>query len=216
MEDGRTAMKVGTDGVLLGAWGGIPSNGRLLDVGCGSGLIALMSAQRSSENVIVDAVEIDKGAVNDAKDNFDVSPWRNRLNIYCDDFRTFATSSSIKYEAILSNPPYFCNSLLPEKSGRIIARHTASLGYDELFCCVARLLSPTGKFSMITPADCYNDVSRIALDNSLYLTRSTYVISRAGCRPKRILSEWGGVASDCIMGKLEIEKSPGIYSDEYI
>lgn len=216
VDDKRTAMKVGTDGVLLGAWGYLPDTGRILDVGAGSGLIALMAAQRGAGRVTVDAVEIDMGAAGDAKDNFCASPWGDRMNLFCEDFKTFAVSCRHKYDAVFSNPPYFRNSLLPDEAGRVTARHTAALEYDELFRSVAKLLSAEGRFSLVTPSDSYDDIARIALENSLYLTRLTYVSTIYGIKHKRILSEWGSTPSDYVMENLAIEKSPGHYTEEYI
>lgn len=110
----RCAMKVGTDGVLIGAWCDVDACRRILDVGCGTGLISLMIAQRTSDRTMIEGVEIDAVAAEQAAENTDRSPWKNRLRIHTSDFLDFATSATVRYDHIVSNPPYFENRFYPK------------------------------------------------------------------------------------------------------
>ena len=120
----KCAMKVGTDGVLLGSWANASKAKSILDIGTGSGLIAIMLAQRS--NAIIYAVEIDSNAATQASENACNSPWSERLHVVNESIQGFATSSNIGFDLIVSNPPYFINSLKPTANKRMVARHTDS------------------------------------------------------------------------------------------
>ena len=126
------AMKVGTDGVLLGAWTPIPPTAtHILDIGTGSGLLALMVAQRTHSHAHIDAVEIDPTAAQQAKENFMMSPWTQQLHVIHSDFQSFEKNTLQKYDVILSNPPYFRNSLQTPNTERTMARHSSTLSLDE-------------------------------------------------------------------------------------
>lgn len=146
----RSAMKVGTDGVLLGAWAGGGSPQRILDVGTGSGLVALMLAQRFPEAQI-HAVEIDDAAAGEAADNFQRSPWADRLKIFCGDVRTVLLPAT--YSLIVSNPPWYDTELAPPDAARSRARHSESLSAEELIDVVASHLDRNGRFAAILPVE---------------------------------------------------------------
>ena len=122
----RCAMKVGTDGVLLGAWTDVSGARDILDIGTGTGLIALMLAQRSEAHIV--AVDIDEDAVKQAKENVEKSPWPGRIEVERHDICCF--NSDIRYDVIVSNPPYFFNSLKCPDGQRNIARHTVGLNFE--------------------------------------------------------------------------------------
>lgn len=143
-------MKVGTDGVILGSWTPVVGHRRALDVGTGTGLIALMLAQRN-DSLHVDAVEIDTDAANQAKENVVNSPFSDRIHVFCRDFREHAIISKEKYDLIVTNPPYFSGSMKPFSAGRILARHTDQLNPDELLMGIDNMLSDKGVFSIIIP-----------------------------------------------------------------
>ena len=127
----RSAMRVGTDGVLLGAWSRVEKSNRILDIGTGTGLIAIMAAQRSLARI--DAVELDFGAASEAAFNVSLSLWKDRITVYCMDFCGFYDKTTKPvYHHILSNPPYFIDSLLPPDGKRERARHTGTLDYEVL------------------------------------------------------------------------------------
>ncbi|MBX2945261.1 MAG: methyltransferase [Cyclobacteriaceae bacterium] len=145
----RSSMKVGTDGVLLGAWVNVTHVKSVLDIGTGSGVIALMIAQRSGASHI-DAVELDMDAAEDARENFKQAPWAERLHLYHCPVQLFQTKK--KYDLIVSNPPYFSNSYKPENENRMVARHTESLSFQDLLEAANKWLNPAGRLAVILPA----------------------------------------------------------------
>lgn len=142
-------MKVGTDAVLLGAWADISGAKSILDIGTGCGVIALMLAQRAADANVA-AVEIDDLSAHQAGENFKNSPFAQRLKIFHTRIQDFK-DDAVKFDLIVSNPPFFSKSLLPPNARRTIARHTEALSFDELFGAAERLLSPSGRFSIIVP-----------------------------------------------------------------
>ncbi|MFR9504175.1 MAG: methyltransferase [Rikenellaceae bacterium] len=182
----KTPMKVGTDGVLLGAWARIkPTDEHILDIGCGTGLIALMMAQRS--DATVDAVEIDLNSAEQARENITLSPWSNRINIHNVNIVNF--NQNFKYDLIVSNPPFFSDSLLPPNKGRTTARHTVSLTFQELIHSVIRLLADNGRFVIILPTNESKEFER--LSKGLLFTSRRYLISSSvGSDCKRVITEY--------------------------
>lgn len=209
----RTAMKVGTDGVLLGAWCPVVGARRVLDVGTGCGVIALMIAQRNSEAVI-DAIDIDHDAIDEATLNFTRSPWGERLTATEGDFNNMDLET--RYDLIVSNPPYFTNGVLPTGDARTTARHTQSLTYRSLIEGTARLLTEDGMLAIITPTDAEGDIIEAATFASLPVRRMTRVIPVEGSIPKRTL--W--ILSRCDISyhedSITIAHSNGSFTSEYI
>lgn len=184
--DERSAMKIGTDGVLLGAWADIEGDSRILDVGTGTGLIALMLAQRNASAEIV-GVDISHEAIEEARDNFLNSPWAKRLSVTEGDVCSF--ESNEKFDHIVSNPPYFVDSLHSPDSLRTMARHTSSLKFEDLVTSAVRLLRPGGRLSVILPAECAMQF-RFAAFGRLWLRRQLNVVTKAGDSPRRTLMEF--------------------------
>ena len=187
VEDSKCAMKVGTDGVLLGAWCPIvnrqSSNRKFLDVGTGSGLVALMLAQRCTE-AHIDAIDIEEAAVAQAQENFIHSPWHDRLDAFVSPIQDWQGGP---YELIVSNPPYFQNSLKNPDKGRQTARHTDTLSYSELLQHSARLLTENGLLALILPAESEAEVREMAEQYSLYCTHVTRVYSKESKPVRRVL-----------------------------
>lgn len=150
IQQSRAAMKVGTDAALLGtlAEGGK----RILDIGAGTGIISLMMAQRFP-HATVDAVEIDDDAFLDAQDNFNASPFASRLTLYHAAFQDYVRTTEDRYDCIVSNPPYFDESLENPDEGRTKARHTSSLSFHDLIGGAYRLLDDGGVFSVCIPPE---------------------------------------------------------------
>ena len=209
----RCAMKVGTDGVLLGAWTDLSQSHHILDIGTGTGLIALMMAQRSPEAQIT-AIDLDAEAVSQAQENIQHSPWKDRVEAVLQDVCTY--SSDEKFDTIVSNPPYFIDSLKCPDNQRNTARHTDTLDAQRLLEKVAELLTPEGRFSIILPADQTDDLFRIAEAQGLHPTRWTKVITRPGLPPKRSLIEFQKKALPIQTNELVIELERHMYSKEYI
>ena len=176
IQDDRCAMKVGTDGVLLGAW--CPKGTRILDVGTGSGLIARMLMQRYPE-AEVEGIDIDEAAVEQAREN-GIRAFQARL-------QDWKLDIGHCYDLIVSNPPYFQNSLKNPDKGREMARHTDTLSYAELIQHSARLLQEGGRLALILPAEAENEIREIAARYSLYCTRATRVYSKETKPVRRVL-----------------------------
>lgn len=180
----RCAMRVGTDGVLLGAWARVEHAQAVLDIGTGSGLMALMAAQRNPIAKIV-GLEIDEAAAQQALENARESAWGDRIEIVCTDVCIWHSSS--RFDAIVSNPPFFVEKVKSPDKARYKARHTDSLSFENLVGCVCSLLTDDGEFSVIVPADSELDFISLAATRGLYLSRRTYVHTLEHLPPKRVL-----------------------------
>lgn len=209
----RCAMKVGTDGVLLGAWTCLDGSRRILDIGTGTGLIALMLAQRSPE-AFVTAIDIDAEAVGQAGENIQESPWGDRVEARLQDVCTY--QPEMQFDTIVSNPPYFIDSLKCPDGQRSTARHTDTLDAARLLQKVSELLSPEGRFSIILPAEQTGDLLRLAESQGLYPSRHTAVVTRPGLPPKRTLMEFRKAPIAYSVEELVIELERHVYSEEYI
>jgi tRNA1Val (adenine37-N6)-methyltransferase len=210
----QCAMKVGTDGVLLGAWANVESADRILDIGTGTGLIALMMAQRS--NAAIDAVEIDSNACEQAQENVNQSLWSNRIKIIHQSFQDFATKTKTKYDLIVSNPPYFQNSLTPPRENRTKARHNTDLQLADILIGALNCLSESGTLSLILP---YIEGSLFivkAAEQGLFCVRKTNVLPKPGRKPKRLLLEFKKIKKPFIEQQLVVELNKRHeYSDDY-
>lgn len=201
-------MKIGTDGILLGAWAQAEQPERILDIGTGTGLIALMMAQRFP-SAIVDAVEIEPNAAEQAARNFSASPWPERLNLHHQSIQSFAASDlpDKAYPLIVSNPPWFADSLKSNESSRNLARHTDSLSHHELLNSVRRLLHSSGRFSAVLPFVDSASFVHSADEVRLVCRRHCHVRSKPGLSPHRVLLEFkaGPTESPVISQELIIE-----------
>ncbi|EKT64573.1 tRNA(1)(Val) (adenine(37)-N(6))-methyltransferase TrmN [Providencia burhodogranariea] len=157
----RCAMKVGTDGVLLGAWAPIHEAKKALDIGSGSGLIALMLAQRN-ERLLIDAVELDIKAAEQAQENFSESRWTERLRVFNQDIIEFSEFEKHQYDLIVSNPPYFEPAVSCSSEQRDQARYTSTLTHKTLLDCSKRCLAPQGIFCLVLPYDVGESVELMA------------------------------------------------------
>lgn len=184
----RCTMKVGTDAVLLGAWAKVNDAERILDIGTGSGVIALMMAQRSSDQVLIDAVEIEHEDVMQAKENVLQSPWSGRISVHETSIQNFKTE--IQYDLIISNPPYFNNSFRPPNKKRLRTRHTISLNFPELIKSVIRLLKPEGKFNVILPYIEGLEFIKLAKQSALHTSRQWSFRPRKGKPIERLIIEF--------------------------
>ena len=211
----RCAMKVGTDGVLLGAWAGLSDSRRLLDIGTGTGLIALMCAQRTAPAVRIDAVEIDGEAAAQAAENIAASPFAERIAVYRTALQQFRPVEP--YGHILCNPPYFTASLKCPDSRRSTARHNDSLPFSDLARCVAGMLTPDGCFSTVLPVNEGETFIGIARTYGLCPVRQTLVHPTPAAGAKRVLLTFAMHAAPPVAADtLTIELAPGIYTEEYI
>ncbi len=209
-----TAMKVGTDGVLLGAWARVlGSEQNILDIGTGTGLIALMMAQRSVAQNIV-AVEIDEQSARQAAENMRGSQWSSRLSLVESAIQDY--QSPQRFDLILSNPPYFIDSLLSKGESRTKARHTTELSFEDLAESIVRLLAPQGRFAVILPTAESQRFDAI-IEGTLHLVRRCSVEGKIGGNVKRIMSEYSlTLATPTIEEKIAIRDTPpSDYTPEY-
>lgn len=210
------AMKVGTDSVLLGAWADIPAHGYILDIGAGTGILSLMAAQRST-NAYITAIEIDTPAAEQAQENIARSPWAHRIEVANGDFTQIADSFDHLFNAIISNPPYFEQSLLSPDAARTTARHTTTLRYDDIFRQARTIIAPEGNLSLVIPADLYPDVNNTAMLYGWGTSRLTMVRTTPRKQPKRALCEWRrNHFAPCCEQVFTIHTDSGEYSSEYI
>lgn len=229
----RSAMKVNTDGVFLGASMTVkPSDRLLLDVGTGTGTIALMAAQRLSEvspSLKITAIDIDAISVEEALQNFRNSPWAGHLEASHASLDEFAAGldcpeevhegkvAAPRFDLIFSNPPYFDESLLAPEQRRCNARHTSTgLSYRELLDFAAERLSDDGRISMVLPADTEAALTRHARMNGLHLFRILRVRTVPRKAPSRIIAEFSRQRCEHPEDKLITIQEEGKYSEEYL
>jgi tRNA1Val (adenine37-N6)-methyltransferase len=209
----RSAMRVGTDAVLFGAWVKVRDCKHVLDVGAGTGVISLICAQRCSM-ARIEAIEIDEESAEEAAENFMHSPWHDRLKIYHGDFLKIATSE--KFDLIISNPPYFTDSLRAANPGRSAARHDDYLPSDAFMRHAKRMLTAEGVIALIFPK---NQLERWMVDaesEGLLPRRICHVFTLAQKDASRVMIEFCfNAPTEPEMESLLIEKNPREFSEAY-
>ena len=213
VRDELCAMKVGTDGVLIGAWARVEDASTILDVGTGSGLIALMAAQRNTQARIM-AIDIDSEAVAQARINADNSPWSERIVTERVDVTQWSTE--LRFDHIVSNPPYFVDALHCPDAQRNMARHTITLDFEALVASACRLLNANGRLSVILPTDGAASFRRAAFEK-LWLTRQCDIAIKEGEEPRRTMMEFMLCDTPQMprCSRLTMHDRSGGYSEEY-
>ena len=217
VEQDRCAMKIGTDGVLLGAWTPIDNNPfSVLDIGTGTGIIGLMLAQRSNAEQI-DALEIDEDAYEQATDNFENSPWSDRLFCYHAGLDEFVAEPEDEYDIIVSNPPFYTEDYKTENEQRDIARFADAMPFEDLIEAADLLLSENGILSVIIPFNEEENFLAIAAAYELYPIKITRVKGTPTTEIKRSLLAFTRKETiDFLVDELIIETARHIYTAEYI
>lgn len=205
----RCAMKVGTDGVLLGAWAECENPSKILDIGTGSGLIALMMAQRFPKAEVT-AIEIDNDAAGQAKENFESSSFSARLSIYNSPLQQFETADS--FELIVCNPPFFKVSSTSNSAQRNTARQTGELELDELFSFSAKYLSANGSLALVFPID--DELFEIAKTHGFFPTRIMWLKGNVEAPAKRVFAQFGKEEVEKHEQILVLEASRNKYTPE--
>lgn len=183
-------MKVGTDGVLLGAWADISGVKLALDIGAGSGIIAIMLAQRAP-SLLVHAIEIDTDACNQASENMQQSPWAERLSVVESSIQEYAaTVDGQPYDLMVSNPPFFSGGVFSQNQDRNSVRHTIKMPHGDLLAAVRNLLAPEGRFCVVLPLIEGLRFCEMARHYHLYCTRQTEVRSKADKPVERLLLQF--------------------------
>lgn len=203
-------FRVGTDAVLLGALSNVINTKQILEVGTGTGIISLMLAQRNP-NVNILALDINKEAVIISQDNFSNSPFADRIKSQLQDFKNFETDE--RFDLIISNPPYF---EINNSEKDILARQRLELDFSDLIQKASQLLSDEGLFSVIIPIDSEKEFTQIGLNNNLFLQRKVIIKGIETAEPKRVVLEYSLKESETTRENFVIEKSPRVYSDEYL
>lgn len=210
----RCAMPVGTDGVLLGAWAELRCACRILDVGTGSGLLALMAAQRNN-SAKVTGIDVDAASVSQAAQNVASSPFSNRVEILLEDVRRFRPHEP--FDSILCNPPFYTEAVLPADDGRSVARNTASLHFSELVESVAALLSDRGVFNVIIPTQAESDFISLCLMARLYVQRLCHVKTVQRKEAKRVMVTFSKSVCKCFSSDvLLLMDNEGCRTQQYI
>jgi len=219
VEQEKSAMKVGTDGVLLGAWTPLINNPyNILDIGSGTGLISLMLAQRSYAEQI-DAIEIEENAYEECVDNFENSPWADRLYCYhagLDEFVAELEEIEEQYDVIVSNPPFYTDDYKSENEQRDLARFADALPFDELVEAAYLLLSENGIFSVIVPYVEEENFIALAEQSLLFPLKITRVKGTPTSEIKRSLLAFTRIEQTPIIDELVIETARHQYTPEYI
>ncbi len=210
----NTAMKVGTDGVLLGAWTEVSGVKSILDIGTGTGLIALMMAQRTKAKIT--GIEIEKNAAAEAVENAQNSNWGNRINIVHISFQEFMKTCTEKFDLVISNPPFFINSRHSKNENLAIAKHNRLLSLEDLAAGTEKLLEPEGKLALILPVIPAEKLIHRAKISDLHLLRLTEVKPGKNKIIHRYLMEFTRVKSKPEKNILFIQNDEGTgYSEDY-
>ena len=214
----RSAMKVNTDGVLLGASMTIrPEDKRFLDIGTGTGTIALMAAQRSCADAKVDAIDIDEPSASEAAANFANSPWSENMQAFNMSLDEFAKDTHAMYDLIFSNPPYFEDSLTAPDERKSTARHTSDgLSYRDIFDFASERLVQSGRVSMVLPADQERELCRYARMSGFLLFRILRVRTVPRKAPTRIIAEFARERCDLPSDSILTIQNEGKYTQEYL
>ena len=219
VEQDKTAMKVGTDGVLLGAWCAVHKYpDTILDIGAGTGVVALMIAQRS-DAMTIDAVEVDEDAYEQTVENFEKSDWADRLYCYNASFQEFADEIAAEeecYDLIVSNPPFYTDTFETADASRNKARFTSALSFEELVVGVSKILSENGIFSAIIPFKEEENFINIAKKNHLFLNRVCRVQGNKISEVKRSLLAFSFQETELDETHLVIELARHQYTEDYI
>jgi len=214
VDDAACPMKVGTDSVLLGAWARLENSLSILDIGTGCGLLSLMAAQRSEAQIT--AIDIDPVATETARANFMISPWADRIEARCVSLQDFVKGQKeTDFDHIVSNPPFFINSLKAPDPERSNTRHNDLLPFEDLAFASARLLAPGGRLSLVLPVTESAVFIDISSKFGLFLTRKLTVIPKAGKEANRLLLEFARQQMPMENSELTIRNESGEYTTEY-
>jgi len=212
----RCAMKIGTDAVLLGAWASIKHHPfSILDIGAGTGVLALMLAQRSSAEVI-DALEIDDNAYEQCVDNFEHSVWADRLFCYHASLEEFVDEIDDQYDLIISNPPFYSEDFKTDNQQRDTARFQDAMPFEHLLADVSKLLSEAGEFSVIIPYQEEANFIGLAATFKLFPNRLTHVQGNPNSEIKRSLIRFTRTETMSEKTHLIIETGRHQYTDDYV
>jgi tRNA1Val (adenine37-N6)-methyltransferase len=215
VQQDQCSMKVGTDGILLGAWADTQKSEHILDIGAGTGLIALMLAQRA-DNALIHAVEIDEKAYEQAQTNFLNAPWSERLTAFNEPVQDFAAFTRTSYDLIVSNPPFFTGGTLSASQDRSEVRHTIKLPTGDLLSSARRLLKSEGRFCVILPLIEGLRCKERAMTYGLHCTKIVEIMPKPNRKANRVLMQFEKSARTLEECTLTIRVDDETYTDDYI
>jgi len=205
-------MKVGTDAVLLGAWMPLPDNcSNILEIGSGCGVISLMLAQRTEAEIL--GIDIDEQSVKEAKKNAENSPWKNNVQFLNESVQNFVQKTTQKFDIIVSNPPFFENSLKSPETSKNISKHNDTLNLETLISTVDTLLADSGRFGVILPLVAAEKIEILAQNYRLYATKKTHIYPVPTKNANRLLMLFERKKNDCEEDKLTLRDKG--YTNEY-
>ena len=214
IQHNRSSMKVGTDAVLLGAWTEIENASRILDIGCGSGIIALMLAQRTDAQIV--GVDIDSPSVEEARMNAEKSAWKNRIQFYCTSIQVFCEEKNKNaFDLIVSNPPFFVNSLKSPLDSKNRSKHTDTLSFNDLVNSVLYCLCEKGSFALILPSIHSEQMENLCSQNQLFCYRKLQVFPKEGKNSHRVLLQFKRRKELLHLENLTIRNINDCYTDNY-
>ena len=215
VEDSQSTLRIGTDAMLLGSWSNPENAKRILDIGTGCGVLAMMMAQKS--DAVIEAIDLDEPSVNEAHNNFLNSPWPSRLTAIHESLRSFSCRAAGIYDFIISNPPYHVNSLKSPSPRVNQTRHSDDLPLSELAVSANRLLSDDGALALILPPAPAEMFQVMCRENGLYPSRRVMVFPKPGVSVKRVLVQF---TRSCSMkpesSELTILDEKGKYTPDYL
>ncbi|OOF79184.1 tRNA1(Val) (adenine(37)-N6)-methyltransferase [Rodentibacter caecimuris] len=206
------AMKVGTDGILLGAWADVNHCKNVLDMGSGTGLLALMLAQRTKEDSQIYAVELDPAAAQQAQENITLSPWKARISLVQGDVQHFLSDTKEAFDLIVANPPYFEQGVECKNEERELARYTKQ-SHSDWLTWAAKRLSAKGKISFVLPYEAAKTLEKLT---ALYCVKQTEVITKIGKSPQRMLITFSKQPQELEHNQIVIYNEKNRYTDEFI
>jgi tRNA1Val (adenine37-N6)-methyltransferase len=212
VQQDRCALKVGTDGVVLGAWATVEGAKRILDIGTGTGLLALMAAQRAAD-AWIDAVEIDEASAEQAAENVAASPWAGRVRVHRMDVRRMRASEPC--DLILCNPPFYGGEMDSPDARTGVAKHSGELSFEQLIEVVRTLLAEDGRFACIIPLNREAELLELAEGAWLGVERRCVLHYLEGRPPKRVLLELVRGGGPAVKEELTVEHAPGAFTEAY-
>lgn len=218
IQQDQCAMKVGTDGVLLGAWADVEGAQNILDIGAGTGVIAIMLGQRTKEqSATIHAVEIDPNSAVQAEENMQAAPWNDRLQLFEQSIQDYARATSRRYDLVVSNPPFFSGGTFSQNQDRNDVRHTIKLPHGDLLIAVRTLLTKEGKFCVVLPLIEGMRFKELAAEYHLYCTKVTKVRPKKDKPVERLLLQFECKVKPEAEDELIIQKEGrNDWTDEYI
>lgn len=209
----QSSMKVGTDAVLLACLAEMGDSKQILDIGCGSGIISLICGQNSNAQIL--GIDIDNDSIEQAKNNFKWSPWAQKLKASCISLQDFSSSSTKLFDLIISNPPFFVDSMKSGIKKRNLARHNDHLSFQDLIISSKSLLNSHGKIIIILPFTEGLELIQIATENDLYLSKQISIFPKKSKEANRLVIEFGLTKSTTSKLELIIREENNEYTKEY-